>query len=191
MNVAASEQVTRILEQIDQGQGESASQLLPLVYEQLRAQAHRQMARERPGGTLDATSLVHEAYLKLVGDRSFKWAARTQFMHAAAGAMRRILIDRARRRKRIKRGGNQRRLPLTALDLASSGSPSEILSVDEAICRLEKVAPDVAQVVRLRFYGGLSVEETARALKVSARTVYRDWTFARAWLIRELGYEKA
>lgn len=191
MNVAVSDQMTHILDEIDEGKPQAASKLLPLVYEQLRQQAHRQMARERPGGTLDATALVHEAYLKLARDRPLKWAARTQFLHAAAGAMRRILIDRARSRRRIKRGGGRRRLCLTAVDLADSGDPAEILAVDEAIRHLEKQWPDVARVVRLRFYGGMSVEATAQALRVSQRTVYRDWTFARAWLIRELGYDKA
>jgi len=190
MKPAASEQVTQILDQIEQGKVDWANALLPLVYEQLRRQARSQVAKERPGGTLGATALVHEAYLKLVGKHPVGLTARKEFLHAATVAMRRILIDRARTRKRLKRGGGQsRRQSLTSIGLCAVQNSDQILAVDEAICRLEKEAPDVAKLVRLRFYAGLSMKETAQALGVSMRTVYRDWTFARAWLIRELGHD--
>ena len=146
------------------------------------------MAGERDGHTLQATALVHEVYLKLLGGDWAPWASRKQFFFAAAEAMRQILIDHARARAGPKRGGGRKRVPLNVLDLAAEDQVLEILAVDEAVSRLEKVSPDVAAVVRLRFYAGLSVEETAEALGISPRTVRREWTYARARLIRELGY---
>ncbi len=160
--------------------------LLPLVYDQLRAVAQRALAAERPGHTLQATALVHEAYLKLVGEREIPWASRAHFYVAAAEAMRRILIDHARARGRVKRGGGGRaRLTLSDVtDLASK--PDEIVRFDEAFGRLEGESSEAAAIVRLRFFAGLSVDQTAEALGVSTSTVDRRWAFARAWLYRIL-----
>jgi RNA polymerase sigma factor (TIGR02999 family) len=160
--------------------------LLPLVYGQLRAIAAQRMAGERPGHTLDATGLVHEAYLKLV-QGPLDWQGKAHFYGAAAEAMRRILVDHARGRGREKRGAGRVRLPLDVVELASREDPSEILSVDEAVRRLEERDPRMGAIVKLRFFAGLSDEETAEALGVADRTVRREWTLARAFLQRELG----
>jgi len=182
--------VTRLLERVGAGDGGAAAQVLPLVYAELRELARRRMASQPPEHTLQATALVHEAYLKLVGGSDVRWADRSHFYFAAAEAMRQILVDSARGRARLKRGGGRARSPLSVADLAAEQDPDQILAVDEALCRLEAQWPDAAAVVRLRFYAGLSVEETARALDVSERTVHREWTYARAWLARELGPEE-
>jgi RNA polymerase sigma factor (TIGR02999 family) len=146
------------------------------------------MADERAGHTLQATALVHEAYVRLVGGKPIPWAGRTHFFFAAAEAMRRILIDHARARAGPRRGGGRRRVPLhNVLDLAAAEEDfPEILVLDDALSRLEKLSDSVGAVVRLRFYAGLSIEETAKALGVSPTTVKREWTYARAWLAREL-----
>jgi len=182
--------VTRLLERVGAGDGGAAAQVLPLVYAELRELARRRMASQPPEHTLQATALVHEAYLKLVGGSDVRWADRSHFYFAAAEAMRQILVDSARGHARLKRGGGRTRSPLSVADLAAEQDPDQILAVDEALCRLEAQWPDAAAVVRLRFYAGLSVEETARALDVSERTVHREWTYARAWLARELGPEE-
>lgn len=162
-----------------------AGDLLPLVYDQLRALAQHRMAGEPANHSLQPTALVHEVYLKLAdGDERF--ANRGHFFHVAAEAMRQILIDHARSRGRIKRGGEARRLPLSVLDLAELPEPQEILAFDDALARLKSEAPTAAEVVRLRFYAGASVDEVAEALGVSSRTVNREWTYARAWLFRVL-----
>ena len=163
-----------------------ANQLLPLVYQSLKELARQRMALERPGHTLQATALVHEAYLRLNGARNVRWAGRVPFYHAAAEAMRRILIEHARARGRLKRGAGARRLPLNLLDLAEEGDREEILALDEAIRRLEEHTPEIAAVVRLRFYAGLTVTETAEALVMGRRSVDRAWAYARVWLYREL-----
>jgi RNA polymerase sigma factor (TIGR02999 family) len=142
--------------------------------------------QERPGHTLQATALVHEAFLKLVGPRKIPWAGKAHFYAAAAEAMRRILVDHARSRNRDKRGGKVGRVPFNVLDLADAENSQEILALDEALCRLEQQEPAVGDVVRLRFFAGLSVDQTADSLGVSPRTVDRRWKFARAWLFREL-----
>ena len=163
-----------------------AEQLLPLVYGQLRAVARRAMAGERQDHTLQATALVHEAFLRLVGDREIPWAGKTHFYVAAAEAMRRILLDHAKTRGRKKRGGGRSPITLTDVaDLASADS-REVLMFDEAFCRLEDESPEAAAIVRLRFFAGLGVEHTAEALGVSTSTVDRRWAFARAWLFRQL-----
>lgn len=159
--------------------------LLPLVYGQLRAVAQRALNAERPDHTLNATALVHEAYLKLVGEREIPWANKAHFYVAAAEAMRRILLDHARARGRVKRGGGRDRLALSGLaDLATT--PDEIVRFDDAFRRLEAESGDAAAIVRLRFFAGLSVEQTAEALGVSTSTVDRRWSFARAWLYQAL-----
>ncbi len=159
--------------------------LLPLVYDQLRAVAQRALAAERPDHTLEATALVHEAYLKLVGEREIPWASRAHFYVAAAEAMRRILLDHARARGRVKRGGGRARLTLSDItELAKK--PDEIVRFDDAFRRLEGESPDAAAIVRLRFFAGLNVAQTAEALGVSTNTVDRRWAFARAWLYTAL-----
>jgi RNA polymerase sigma factor (TIGR02999 family) len=188
--VGCADTVTRLLAGVRAGDARAASELFPLVYAELRDLARRRMAGERAGHTLQATALVHEAYLKLLGGSAPPWQDRRQFFFAAAEAMRQILIDHARARSGLKRGGGRKRVPLGVVDLAADDNATEILALDEAVCRLEKDSPDVAAVVRLRFYAGLSVGETAEALGISPRTVKREWTYARARLFRELGYDR-
>lgn len=169
---------------------ERAERLLSLVYGQLREMARNQMARERADHTLQATALVHEAYLRLVGEQPLAWTDRRHFFFAASRAMQQILVEHARARCRVKRGGGgsgpRRRMPLDILDLAHESDPDEILALNEAFCRLEMEEPEAAAVVRMRFFAGLNGDETASALAVSPRQVDRLWAFARAWLYREL-----
>lgn len=183
-------QVTRILQEFDQREDASA-ELLPLVYEQLKAIAAARMRAERSGHTLQATALVHEAYLKLVGDREVSWQNRAHFFAAAAEAMRRILIDHARKRKSEKRGGGMARVPITVVDLATENDPDQILALEEALAQLEREDPRAAQIVNLRFFAGLSVEETVEATGLSKRTVMREWAFARTRLFELLGDDMA
>jgi len=182
--------VTRLLQDTNVNSAERAERLLTLVYEQLRDLARGQLARERVDHTLQATALVHEAYLRMVGNQTVGWEDRRHFFFAASRAMRQILVEHARARGRVKRGGAAdgppRRLPLDILDLAHESDPNEILALDEAFCRLEKEEPEAAAVVRMRFYSGLSGDETAAVLAISPRQVDRLWAFARAWLYREL-----
>ena len=177
-----ADEVTRLLG----ATGPASKTLLPLVYEELRKLAASRMNAERSDHTLQATALVHEAYLRLVGDRKRPWVNRAHFFAAAAEAMRRILIDHARARQGPRRGGRLRKLPADVVDLATASDPDEILALDQAISLLEQQDPDAAKVVRLRFYAGLSVEETADSLGTSPRTVKREWAFAKAFLLREL-----
>lgn len=186
---AKPQQITKLLAEAADGNADSVRDLLPLVYQQLRAVAQARMSNERAGHTLQATALVHEVFLKLVGPRQVPWESQAQFYAAAAESMRRILIDHARTRRRAKRGGDFERVAINVVDLASSENPEEILALDEAFCRLEQQEPEAAAVVRLRFYAGLSVDETAAALGLSPRTIDRRWKFARAWLFRELECE--
>ncbi len=169
------------------GDQTAAERLLPLVYQQLRAAAQLQMASERAGHTLEPTALVHEGFLKLIGDRDVPWQNRRHFYVAAAEAMRQILLDHARSRGRLKRGGNRRRVPLNMADVAETWDLEETVSLDEALRRLESQDERIAEVVRLRFYAGLSIEHTAEALDISPATVKRRWEFGRTWLYRELG----
>ncbi len=180
-------EVTRVLTAISQGDSQASAELLPLVYDELRRLAQARMAREPAGHTLQPTALVHEAYLRLLGDQEVRWDGRGHFFAAAAEAMRRILIERARAKAGPQRGGGRARVPLDLVDLATQDDPAEILAFDEAISRLEEKDADAARVVRLRFYAGLSIDEVAQVLGTSPRTVNRDWTFARAFLMRELG----
>ena len=179
--------VTQLLQEWSGGDREALDRLLPLVYEELRQQAARHLRRERPGHTLQTTALVHEAYLRLVGQREVRWQNRAHFFAICAQLMRRILTDHARRRLAAKRGGSQLRLTLDeASDSAGEGGV-DILAVDEALTKLSAIDPQQGRVVELRFFSGLSVEETAEVLGVSARTVKRDWSVAKAWLHREIG----
>jgi RNA polymerase sigma factor (TIGR02999 family) len=160
--------------------------LLDAVYKQLRAIAQQRMQAEGPGHTLQATALVHEAFLRISQDRQVPFQSRAHFFAAAAEAMRRILIDHARAKGAVKRGGGLQRAPLSVVDLAIGCDHSEILALDEALARLEQAEPEVAMVVRLRFFAGLSGDDTAEALGMSARQVDRVWSYARAWLLREM-----
>jgi len=179
--------VTRILSQIESGDPAAAEQLLPLVYEELRKLAAARLTHEQPGQTLQATALVHEAYLRLVGgDREQAWNSRGHFFGAAAEAMRRILIDRARDRKRLKRVGQRRRLNLDAIEVALDTPGDELLAVDELLEKLCSQYPDCGELVKLRFFAGLSLGDAARALGIPRRTADRNWAFARAWLHRKL-----
>jgi RNA polymerase sigma factor (TIGR02999 family) len=178
----ASQEVSRILRAADEGEPIDMGALLPLVYDKLRAIAAHRMASERKGHTLQATALVHEAYMRLVGAEPVGWACKAHFYAAAAEAMRRILIEHARKRRRMKRGGGLERVPLDVVDLASRECLEEIVSVDEAVRRLQIQDPRSAEVVKLRFYCGLTVEETAEVLGITDRTVRREWAVARAWL---------
>ena len=183
-------EVTQILKQLAHGDKNAADALLPHVYEQLRSIARRRMNLERPDHTLQATALVHEAYARLVGNEELTWDSRGHFFIAAAEAMRRILIEHARSNARQKRGGPQRqRLSLSiadVADLAATEKPDQIIALDDALRRLQLQRPRVARIVELRFFAGLTVDETARTLGVSPRTVDLDWAFARAWLYKEL-----
>lgn len=180
--------VTRILAELrGAGRQEALDRLVPLVYADLRAAARAQLRHERPDHTLRATALVHEAYLRLVGGNYPAWNDRQHFFRAAAEAMRRILVEHARSRARVKRGGNPVRTTLSDVMVAVDENPAEVLALDDAIRRLEEQDPTAADVVRLRFFAGLSVEETGRVLDMSERTVKREWAFARAWLHGALG----
>ena len=179
--------VTQILSAIEAGDPHAASELLPLVYDELRKLATARMADERPGQTLTATALVHEAYVRLVGgDQSQGWNGRGHFFAAAAEAMRRILVDNARRKARVRHGGGRHRLDLAAVDLSIDVPADQVLTLDEALGRLAGRDPQAARVVDLHCFAGLSVEQAAEVLGISPRTAYRDWAFAQAWLYREI-----
>ena len=180
--------VTRILTAIEHGDPGAAEQLLPLVYEELRRLAEQRLSREKPGHTLQGTALVHEAYIRLIGpDCDRGWDGRGHFFAAAAEAMRRILIDRARDRKRLKRGGGLRRQELDLESLMGDDAPADdLIDLDAALDRLAGIDPQAASLVKLRLFAGLTVEQAASALGTSRRTAERDWTFARTWLFRQL-----
>jgi RNA polymerase sigma factor (TIGR02999 family) len=181
-------EVTRILFAIEQGDAHAASQLLPLVYDELRKLAAQKLAHERPGQTLQPTALVHEAYLRLFGEGEAQhWDNRRHFFAAAAEAMRRILVESARRKSRVKHGGDRQRVELDDHDVPVRPPPDEILALDEALTRLAAEDAAAAQVVQLHFFAGLSIEEAAEALGISRATAYRHWTYARAWLCCALG----
>jgi RNA polymerase sigma factor (TIGR02999 family) len=178
--------VTRILSATGQGDPRAAEQLLPLVYDELRKLAAQLLAGEKPGQTLQATALVHEAYVRLVGRHDPGWNGRGHFFAAAAEAMRRILIENARRKNADKRGGRRARVSLDRVDAVSVAPPDELLALDEALERLGRHDSVAGQLVKLRYYAGLSLEQAAEALGVSSATAYRRWTFGRAWLHAQL-----
>jgi RNA polymerase sigma factor (TIGR02999 family) len=189
--------VTRLLELAAAGDDGASADLYQHVYDALRAMAQRHLAGERSGHTLQATALVHEAYVRLLGAEA-EWKDSAHFFHAAAQCMRRILIDHAKTRNRVKRGGGAARVELGdwledlkggAVELARDGDPAAFLAVDRAICRLEEEDPQAGEVVRLRYFAGLTEEEVARALGLSERTVRRRWQFAKAWLFEVLQAE--
>jgi RNA polymerase sigma factor (TIGR02999 family) len=183
---------TKILTAIEQGDKQAAEQLLPQVYDELRKLAAQKLAQEKPGQTLDATALVHEAYLRLVacGDGGAahepRWAGRRHFFAAAAEAMRRILVDRARRKARVRHGGGRRQVEIPDNLIVYDESDSEILAVDETLDRFAREDPEIAELVRLHVFAGLTIEEAANLLEISVRTAYRNWQYARAWLYRRL-----
>ena len=184
-------EITRILHEAEHDPA-AAAELLPLVYEELRKLAHAKMAGELPGHTLQATALVHEAYLRLVGHEPRAWANRAHFFGAAAEAMRRILIDRARRRRALRHGGEHQHVPLEDdLEIAASGDDEELLAVHEALEKFTTVDSQKAELVKLKYFAGLSTAEAAALLGISEPTAKRYWAFARAWLFREIQRQSA
>jgi RNA polymerase sigma factor (TIGR02999 family) len=182
--------VTQILDAMGEGDPHAASRLLPLVYDELRKLAARRLANERGGQTLDATGLVHEAYLRLVGPVDGQhWNSRGHFFAAAAEAMRRILVENARRKARLKRGGRWRRVELADADLPDRQPAEELLAIDEALTRFAEREPQAAEIVKLRYFAGMSVEQAAEALGISRATANRHWAYAKAWLRCEINRE--
>jgi len=181
--------VTLILDQVSRGNPAAAEELLPLVYDELRRIAAGRMAHEAAGQTLQATALVHEAWLRMVGDGARTWENRAHFFSAAAEAMRRILIENARRKSRLKRGGNQQRVELEDVDLTAATPDDKILLIDEALERLKSEDEEKSRIVVMKFFGGLTNQEIAHALGVTERTVERQWAYAKAWMFRQIRSE--
>ena len=182
--------VTRILSAIEQGDPHAAEQLLPVVYDELRKLAAQKLANEKPGQTLQPTALVHEVYLRLVDvEQSQHWNSRGHFFAAAAEAMRRILVDNARRKKTEKHGGQRKRIDFSQAEPITQAEPDAVLDLDEALTILASEDPEAAEVAKLRIFAGLSVEEAAQALSLSRANAYRQWAYARAWLHARLGDE--
>jgi RNA polymerase sigma factor (TIGR02999 family) len=179
--------VTRILSQIDSGDPSAAEQLLPLVYDELRKLAAARLSRERPGQTLQATALVHEAYLRLVDQEQVQnWNSRGHFFAAAAEAMRRILVEKARQRNRIRHGGERQRVGFEKVDPAAPTEDERLLALNDALDQLASEDPTVADIVKLRYFAGLTIEQAAKATGISVRTANRHWTYAKAWLFANL-----
>jgi RNA polymerase sigma-70 factor, ECF subfamily len=184
--MSEAQEVTLLLSALSRGEQDAAGKLIPVVYDELRRLAAAYMRRERVDHTLQATALVHEAYLKLIGQRAVNWQSRAHFFGVAAQLMRRILIDHARGHLRVKRGGEQKKVSLDEAFVLSPQQSAELVAVDESLERLAKLDNRQARVVELRFFGGLSVEEAAEVLGVSPKTVKRDWSVAKAWLYADL-----
>lgn len=178
--------VTQILTAIEKGDTKAANMLLPLVYEELRRLAAHKMSHELPGQTLQATALVHEAYIRLVSSEDRNWNSRTHFFSAAAEAMRRILIDNARRKHRLKRGGGKEKVDLEDAEIAIETSSEDIIALDEALTKLARQDKAKADLVKLRYFAGLTLEQSAEILGLSTTTAKRHWTYARAWLYRQI-----
>ena len=179
--------VTRILDRIDQGDPTAAERLLPIVYEELRKLAAERLTHEKSGQTLQATALVHEAYLRLLGNHdSYQWNSRGHFFAAAAEAMRRILVDNARRKKRAKHGGDRAREPLDADRIAAPASKHDLLALNAALDQLANSEPRKCELVNLRYFGGMTTAQAADALGISISTAERDWAYARAWLFKKI-----
>jgi len=189
--ITGMSEVTRILAAMERGDVKAVDELFPLVYQELRQLAAQRMSKEQPGQTLQATALVHEAYLRLVGAEGQKWSGRGHFFSAAAEAMRRILIENARRKKRLKRGGDRQRVNLRDIDLAVEAPPEGLIALDEALEKLSKKDEIKADLVKLRFFAGLSTEQAAEVLGISVNTADRYWTYARSWLHLEILGEAA
>ena len=176
--------ITQVLQAIGRGEGHTADELLPLVYEELRRLAIGRMAQEAAGQTLQPTALVHEAWLRLVSDGSRTWKNRAHFFGAAAEAMRRILIENARRKSRLKRGGGMTRTDINTVDLAETTRDDKVLLIEEVLEKLEKEDPERAKVVVMKFFGGMTNQEVAEAMGVTERTVERQWAYARTWIFQ-------
>jgi len=188
---ASVAKVTTLLNEAGAGDARASAELLPLVYEQLRTLAARRMRQERPDQTLQATALVHEAYLRLVDTTKIQlWESRWHFFAAAAESMRRILVDNARRRGRLKRGGELSRVDLEKLELTIDNPPEELIALDEALTKLAEEQPAKARLVNLRYFGGLTHEEAAQAMGISTSTADRHWAYARAWLYRYMASDQ-
>jgi len=182
--------VTQILSDIESGDQGAADKLLPLIYEELRRLAAAKMVGESPDHTLQPTALVHDAYLKLVDvDRAKHWDSRGHFFAAAAEAMRRILVDAARRKKSVRRGGNHQRVRLDGVSIGVEGPMLDVLALDEALSEFEAIEPEKADLVKLRFFAGLTIEEVAAAQNISIATANRHWIYARAWLLDKVGFD--
>ena len=182
--------VTQIVVQIEQGDPNAAEQLLPLVYDELRKLAAAKMAQEKPGQTLQATALVHDAYLRLVGDDATRqWDSRRHFFAAAAESMRRILVEAARRKKSLKRGGDRDREALLNIEILAPETPGDLCEIDEALRRLREVDQEAAELVNLRFFAGLTSKQAADTMGISPRTADRLWAYARTWLLKEIQYQ--
>jgi RNA polymerase sigma factor (TIGR02999 family) len=191
IGVSSMSEVTRVLSAIDQGDPRAAEQLLPLVYQELRQLAAQKLAQEKPGQTLQATALVHEAYLRLVDvERAQHWNSRGHFFMAAAEAMRRILVENARRKRSLKRGGRRERQELDEEALEAPQVPDELIALDEALCQLAVTDVKAAELVKLRYFTGLTVPQAAEMLGISPRTADLLWAFARAWLLRKIDGEE-
>lgn len=178
--------VTRILNAIEQGDARAADKLLPLVYQELRRLAAQKISREPPGQTLQATALVHEAYIRLVGSEAQNWSGRTHFFAAAAEAMRRILIDNARRKQRLKHGGGRQKVDINDAEFAIEAPSDDLIALDEALDKLAKMDKIKADLVKLRYFAGLTLEQAASLLNLPERTAKRYWAHARAWLYRQV-----
>jgi len=183
----AMNDVTLILNALERGDDKAVDRLLPAVYQELRQLAALKLARERPGHTLQATALVHEAYLRLVGSDKQGFASRTYFFGAAAEAMRRILIENARRKQNLRNGGNHQRVDLTDAGLAIEAPSDNLIALDEALTELGQTDPNKAEIVKLRYFAGLTLEQTAQVLGISTATTERHWVYAKAWLFRRIG----
>ena len=181
--------VTRVLSAVERGDTSAADELLVLVYQELRRLAAQKIAQEKPGQTLQATALVHEAFIRLVGDESAKWDSRTHFFAAAAEGMRRILVEAARRKARLKHGGEFERRELQDWDAIEVPSSVDFIALDAALDKLARKNPTMARLVQLRFFTGLTVEEAGKMLGISRATADRRWAYARAWLFKEIGPE--
>ncbi len=184
-------EVTRIINAIEQGDKGAAEKLLPLVYEQLRLLAAQKMAQEKPGQTLQATALVHEAYLRLVEGEDQHWNSRGHFFKAAAEAMRRILVENARRKKRLKRGGHRKKVSIDNVDLVIDAPPDDLVALDEALARLAKEKPTMVKAIELQYFAGLTHGQISEILGVSERTVSSYLAYARAWLYRDMAERDA
>lgn len=183
------ENITELLARYGRGDKESLDELMPIVYDELRRQAARFLRREQAGHTLQTTALIHEAYVRLVDQRNVQWQNRAHFFGIAAQMMRRILVDHARSKKRVKRGGSEIRVSLNDATVPAKGADLDVVALDEALERLAQIDEQQSRVVELRFFSGLSVEETAEVMQISKSTVKRDWSMAKAWLHRELSGE--
>jgi RNA polymerase sigma factor (TIGR02999 family) len=184
--MAQTREVTQLLRRWSDGDESALEQLMPLVYDELRRLAHKHMRHEKPGHVLQTSALINEAYLRLVSDRDIKWESRGQFFGIAARLMRRVLVDDARKRRAVKAGGTQIQVPLDEAMATVQSQAADLVALDDALKNLEIRSKRQSEIVELRFFGGLSIEETAEVLKVSPGTVMRDWTFARAWLKSEM-----